>query len=218
VRTGAASGIATKYLAAPDASVLGVIGTGSQARTQVEAICLVRPIRRVQVYGRDPDRRRAFCEEMARTTGADVVPVESGEAAVRGAQVVTTMTNAAEPVLLGEWLEPGMHVNAAGSNQAIRRELDVMAVQRADRVFADQVETARIESGDLIAAVEAGALAWDAVRGLGEVVAGKRPGRERPEQITLFESQGLAIEDVATATAMYQRAKAEGVGRELQLV
>ena len=218
IRTGAASGVASKYLARPGADVLGMIGTGWQARAQVEAICAALPIRQVRVFGRDADRRREFSDSMATVTGVEVVPVESAEAAVRGASVVATMTSSATPVLLGEWLEPGVHVNAAGSNAIDRQELDAEALRRADLVFADQLEGARLESGDLAAAIEAGAIGWEQVVEFGEVVAGSRTGRTSDDQVTIFESQGLAVQDVAAAAYVYEQARAQGIGREIEFL
>ena len=215
IRTGAASGVATRYLARQDASVGAVIGTGWQARSQLLAICAVRTLREVRAFGRDPERRRAFCDEMSRASGVEVRPAESAEEAVRGAEVVVTMTTSRQPVLLGRWLEPGMHVNAAGSNWPNRQELDVEAVGRADLIVADQVEGARIEAGDLVAAVEAGAITWEQVGELGKVVAGEGPGRTDERQITLFESQGLAVQDMAVAAHVYDEARKRGLGREL---
>jgi alanine dehydrogenase len=217
-RTGAASGIATRYLARDEARVVGLIGAGRQSHTQLEAVCAVRPIEQVRVFSRDRDRREAYCREMGERLGIELVPVESAEAAVRGAEVLITITTAKEPVLLGEWLEPGQHVNAAGSNYAQRRELDVEAVRRADLITADEVEQARIESGDLVAAVEAGVISWDQVVNLGAVVAGNRPGRTADSQITLFESQGLGVQDLALAARLYQAARERGLGREIELL
>ena len=218
IRTGAASGVASKHLARPGAEVLGMIGTGWQARSQVEAICTALPIKQVRVFGRDEERRRAFCEELARVTGVEIVPAASAEAAVRGADVVTTMTSSATPVLLGAWLQPGVHVNAAGSNAANRQELDLDAVRRADLILVDHLEGAQLEAGDLTAAVEAGAVSWDQVGELGQVVIAAHPGRASDDQITLFESQGLAVQDVAAAAYVYEQAVAQGVGREIEFL
>jgi ornithine cyclodeaminase len=215
IRTGAASGIATKYLANEDASVLGMIGTGWQARSQVEAICAVRPLQQVRVFGRDPERRQVFAEEIQRVTAVETVAVESGEAAVRDADVIATMTSSAEPVLLGEWMRPGVHVNAAGSNATNRQEIDVEAVRRAGLVVVDNLEGAKLEAGDLTAAVEAGALAWDQVVELGAIVTGQQPGRADRQQITLFESQGLAVQDMAAAAFVYEQARERGLGQEV---
>lgn len=217
LRTGAASGVATRYLARPDASVLGVIGAGWQAESQVEAICQVRPINLVRVYSRTPERRSAFAARMAERLGVRVEAVESALEAVKDADIVVTITTSREPVLLGEWLRPGMHINAAGSNSLLRRELDDEAVRRADLVFVDSKDQARIESGDLLGPIERGLISWEAVYELGQVVAGLHPGRQSADQITLFESHGLAIWDVAAAGAVYGRAREKGIGREIDL-
>lgn len=218
LRTGAASGIATRHLAREDARVVGQIGAGWQSRTQIEAVCAVRPIELVRVYSRDRARREAYSREMSQQLQVEVSPVESGAAAVRGADVLITITNSSEPVLLGEWLEPGQHVNAAGSNWAQRQELDLEAVRRADLITADQVEQAKIESGDLVAAVQAGVISWEQVLEIGDVVAGNRTGRTSPEQITLFESQGLGVEDLAMAARVYEAAREQGLGIEIEIL
>ncbi len=217
LRTGAASGVATKYLARPDASVLGVIGAGWQAESQVEAVCQVRPINLVRVYSRTPERRAEFAARMAERLGIRVEAVESALDAVKDADVVVTITTSRDPVLLGEWLRPGMHINAAGSNSLLRRELDDEAIKRADLIFVDSKDQARIESGDLLGPIERGLISWEAVYELGQVVAGLHPGRQSADQITLFESHGLAIWDVAAAGVVYERARERGVGREIDL-
>lgn len=218
LRTGAASGIATRYLAREDAGIVGQIGAGWHSRTQIEAVCAVRPIRQVRVYSRRPEPREAYCRAMSAQLGVEFVPVASGREAVRGADVLIVLTTAREPVLLGDWLEPGQHVNAAGSNYADKQELDDEAIRRADVITADSVEQAKIESGDLIASVDHGRIAWEQVLGLGDVVAGKRPGRTSPEQITLFESQGLGVQDLALAARVYRAARERGLGVEIDLV
>lgn len=215
MRTGAASGVATRYLACQDACVVGQFGVGSQAETQLSAVCAVRPIQRALVYSRNPARAQAFARSMTELLGIEVQPSESPERLVREAEVLTTITSAQNPVFPGEWLQPGVHVNAAGSNWAQKRELDAAAVSRADLVVVDALDQAKIESGDVIAAVDAGALAWERVVELGPIVAGQRPGRTGPGQITLFESQGLAVEDVALAAAVYARAREQGLGAEI---
>lgn len=217
VRTGAASGVATKYLARPDAAVLGVIGAGWQAESQVEAICQVRPVKLVKVYSRTPQRRTEFADRVAQRLGVRVEAVESAADAVRDADVVVTITTSREPVLLGEWLRPGMHINAAGSNSLLRRELDDEAVRRADLIFVDSKDQARVESGDLLGPTERGLVSWESVYELGQVVAGLHPGRQSADQITLFESHGLAIWDVAVAGVAYERAREKGIGRQLEL-
>jgi len=217
MRTGAASGVATKYLARPDADTVGIYGTGWQARSQLEAVAAVRKLREVRAYGRDPERRQAFAREMAEQLGVPVVPVERPEEAARGASVLITITTSRTPVLQGAWIEPGAHVNAAGSNALQRSELDVEAVRRAALIAVDSLEQARLECGDLVAPIEQGVTGWEAIHELGEVVAGRHPGRPGPEAITLFESQGVAMEDVAVAARLWERARAQGVGQPLPI-
>ncbi|HZT07269.1 MAG TPA: ornithine cyclodeaminase family protein [Chloroflexota bacterium] len=215
VRTGAASGVATKYMARPNASRLGCIGTGHQAETQILAVAQVRKLESIAVYSRDAQRRRAFAEKMTAILEQEVRPVESSSEAVRGRDIVITMTNAAEPVFDGNLLEPGTHVNAAGGNVRINRELDEIAVTRAGTIAVDDREAAMLESGDLAWPVERGLLSWDKVWELGPIVAGLMPGRRSDDEITLFESQGIALEDVAAAAIVYERARERGVGAPL---
>lgn len=217
MRTGAASGVATKYLARAEAGALGVIGTGWQARSQIEAIARVRPVALVKVYSRSRERRESFAEEMIAELGAEVVAADSAEDAVDATDIVVTATTAREPVLRGAWLRPGMHVNAVGSNDASRQEVDAEAVRRSDVIVVDALDQAKIECGDLIAPARDGDPVWDRTVELGAIVAGKNPGRERPEQLTLFESQGLAVEDVVTMDLLYHRAVAAGAGEEIRL-
>ena len=207
IRTGAASGVATKFLARSDAAVLAIIGSGWQAETQLEAVAAVRALRLVKVFSRKADKREEFARKMAGKLGVDVRAVGSAEGAVRGSDVVVTITSAKEPVVLGEWLEEGCHVNAAGSNHARRREIDSAAVERARLIAADSVEQAKMEAGDLIQAAEAGNLDWGRVVELSGVISGRLAGRADAKQITLFESQGLAIEDLLAAGEVYRRVK-----------
>ena len=216
VRTGAASGVAAKYLAREDARTVGIIGTGYQAETQLEALCKVRSIERIKAYSRTQERREAFAQRMAQMLGTEVQAAESAEEAVREADIVVTVTTAREPVLRGEWLAPGVCVLAVGSNHWMRRELDADAIERADRIVVDDLEQAKIECGDLMAAVERGALRWEQVRELKDVVAGVVSGRKSREEITLFESQGIALEDVAVAAHAVRLAEERGIGRELK--
>jgi ornithine cyclodeaminase/alanine dehydrogenase-like protein (mu-crystallin family) len=217
IRTGAASGVATKYLARPEAAVVGIFGTRRQARCQLQAVCAVRTVREVRAYGRDPARRAAFCREMEAALGVPVRPAPEPRAVVEGADIVTTITTAKTPVFDGRWLAPGTHVNAAGSNFAEKEEIDEAAVRAAQLIVVDNTEQARIECGDLIGPIRRGILSWDQVHELGEVVAGKIPGRERPGDITLFESQGIALEDMAVAAVVYRKALQEKAGREIPL-
>jgi len=212
IRTGSATGVATAHLARPDAATVSLYGAGSQARTQLEAVCAVRPIKTVKVYTRSPEHRESFAGEMSAKLGIPVAAVAEPEAAAAASNIVVTITNAQQPVLQGAWLSPGAHVNAAGGNSLIRGEVDVATVTRAALVVADSVEDARLECADLMRAVEAGAFNWEQVRELGHVVAGLMPGRAAQTDITLFESQGLALWDIAAAALVYQKAVEQGVG------
>lgn len=215
IRTGAASGVATKHMAREDAAVVGVIGTGWQARSQLAAVCGVREVTSVKAFGRDRTRREAYCREMSETLGVPVRPADTARSCVEDADVVITITSSAQPVLEGAWLATGTHVNAAGSNALVRSEIDMETVRRARVVAVDSREQARLECGDLLEPVEKGLLHWDRVHELADVVAGHVPGRIDPADITIFESQGLAVEDVAVAAVVYERAKAEGAGQQI---
>jgi len=215
VRTGAASGVATRHLAVKEASVLGQIGAGYQGEGQLEAVCRVRDIRTAKVFARNKDRLVAFCEKMSKRTGIAVRPAESAEAAVRGAHVVNVITKSAEPVLKGEWLEPGQHINAAGSNAYTRREIDDATVKRCEVITVDGRGTAQNECGDLLPAVEKGWLRWNQLSEIGEVIANKRPGRTSPQQISLYESHGMGLQDLWVGVKMLKLARERNIGTEL---
>lgn len=217
MRTGAATGVATKYLARSDARRAAIIGTGFQARTQLEAVAAMRHLEIAWAYGRDAERRRTFCSEMSAKLSLPVAPAASAEEAVRSADIVVTMTSSVQPVLDGAWIASGTHVNAAGSNYAQKRELDSEAVARAALIAVDSIEQCKIEAGDLIQAFAGDESRWNGVLEMAEIVAGKRAGRENPEQITLFKSTGLAAWDVAVAARVYERAVAEGRGTPIAL-
>jgi ornithine cyclodeaminase len=217
MRTGAAGGVAAKWLAREDARVAGVLGSGWQAEGQVEALALARPLERVKVYSRTRDRLERFCARMRERLALDVVPAVSAEDAVRGSDIVVTITKSATPVFAGEWLAPGTHVNAAGSNSLVRREIDEATVLRADPVVVDSRAAALNEAGDLLPALDRGRLHAGALVELGEVIAGTRAGRTRPDAVTLFESQGMAIQDLAVAAHLLQLASDRGVGSPLDL-
>ncbi len=208
IRTGAASGVATKYLAREDSSVLAVIGSGFQAETQVAAVAAVRPIEEVRVWSRDAEKRRAFALRVAGQTGLAVRAMDSARQAVAEADVVVTATSSKDPVLEAEWVRPGTHVNAAGSNRIDRRELpwDVVYV-KANLVTVDSVLQSQSESGDLMIPLEDNAdLRYNAVE-LCDVISGRKPGRQHEREITIFKSNGLAVEDVAVAGYIAERVK-----------
>ena len=205
IRTGAATGVAADWLAPTDAGTCGIVGCGFQAEAQLEALAVVRPLRRVEVYCRTPERRRAFASRMARRLGLPVESADTAEAVVAGKELVVAATDARDPVVRGAWLRPGAFVAAIGGNALNRRELDRAAVLGAGRIVVDDLEQARIECGDLAAVVEAGELEWDRVETLGSVVASGR--KSPPPEGALFESQGIAAEDIAAAAVVYRRAR-----------
>jgi alanine dehydrogenase len=217
LRTGAATGVATKYMARIDASQVGVFGTGFQARAQLEAVCAVRPIRTIVAYGRDPERRDGFCREMSQTLGVRVEPAANPEQAAQDMDIIITATTSKEPVFKGEWLAKGVHINAVGANHLKRCEIDVETVRRSACVVVDSLEQSMLESGDLVNAAEAGAFYWEDARELGAVVTGDFPGREEATEITIFKSNGIALEDVAFAGQIYRAAVKAGVGESLPL-
>jgi ornithine cyclodeaminase/alanine dehydrogenase-like protein (mu-crystallin family) len=219
IRTGATGGVAARYLARADAWRHAVFGAGFQAETQVEAISAVRPISDVRVWSRTEQHARAFQERISAKlpeTRIELALADPAELAAWG-DVITVATRASEPVVQGNWLQPGVFVNAMGSNATTRAEVDAEVVRRADLIVADSLDGARAESGDLIQAAERGALAWDSVKALGAVVAGLTPGRVRDDEITLFESQGLGLEDLAAGRLVYERALQRGIGRQFDI-
>ena len=218
IRTGAASGVATKLFADPSARSVGIIGTGFQARTQLEAVCEVASIQSAVAYGRDGERRERFCAEMSERLGLDVAPVQSARD-VAGMDILITATTSRNAVLEGAWLRGGQHINAVGSNFAHRRELDDGAIQKASLLVVDDLEQARLECGDLLPSIESGRRSWDEVTSLSDYFGGDDSNRvdwkRRPEDITVFLSQGVAIEDLAVAKRVYESGLSRDVGRKL---
>lgn len=217
MRTGAASGVATKYLARVDADTLGVYGSGWQAESQLLAVCEVRDIRKVKVYSRSEDKREAFARRLSSLVQAEVVPVDTPELAARGCSIVVTATSAREPVLKGEWIEAGTHLNVIGSNFLSKAEVDVDTIKRASIVAVDSIEQSKMEAGDLMPAIERGVLSWEAVTELGRIIAGRDRGRTSNDQITLFKSNGVALEDISTALRVYNLARQRNIGKVVDL-
>lgn len=218
IRTGAASGVATRYLARPNKRLLvGIYGTGWQAQTQLEAICAACDVQSIVAYGRDEARRNAFCQSMTKRLGVPVSPNDRPEAAAEGQDVVITATTSRVPVLRGEWLAPGAHVNAVGSNLLVKREINEETVRRAGVLVVDSIEQAKQESGDLLTPYEMRLFRWEQVIELSQIVAGYRKGRADDWQITLFKSNGLAMWDIAVATLVYRKAVAAKVGVEIPM-
>jgi ornithine cyclodeaminase/alanine dehydrogenase-like protein (mu-crystallin family) len=216
IRTAAVSALATRLLSREDAGDLALVGSGTQARTHLEALACVRPLRRVRVASADPERARRFAKEMSGGGRIAVEAVASVEDAVRGADLVVLVTDSAEPVVKREWISAGAHVNAVGASLPDRREVD-SATMAASRLFVDRRESTTTEAGDYLIPLAEGAIRPDHIRGeLGEVLTGARPGRASPDEITLFKSLGLAVEDLAAAAAVCERALASGVGARVE--
>jgi len=217
IRTGAASGIAARCLARPDARVAGVFGAGWQAEGHVLALCAALPLERVKVFSRNREKLAIFCQRMNETTGVAVVPAASAEETVRDSDLVGTVTTATQPLFEAEWLAPGTHINAAGSNALIRQELSEATLRRCALIAVDAVPTALAEAGDLLPLLEKGRLHARQLVELGDILTGRHAGRTAAEQITVFESQGMAIQDLAVALRVVAAARARGLGVELPL-
>jgi len=212
IRTAAVSGVATDLLARKDAAELAILGAGVQARTHLDAITAVRPIQRVRVWSRNPQHAAELVKTARAHHNSSIEPVPTAEAAVRGADIVVTATNSRDPVLADAWIAPGVHVNAMGSNQAQRRELPGELILRADVIAVDSLEQARMESGDLLLALDPDRWGPNIVE-LKDVKA-----RPSPTAITIFKSNGIAAEDVASAGYIYEKALAEGRGKEIDVL
>jgi ornithine cyclodeaminase len=211
------SGVATRALAREDAGDLALLGTGVQALTHLEAMLLARPIRRVRAWSRQPENVAAFADSARARFGVDVEAAASAQEAVAGADLICTVTSSREPVLKGEWIAAGAHVNAVGASQRTARELDGEAVRRAS-LFVDRRESALNEAGDFLLARAEGAVDDTHIRAeIGQVLSGAAPGRRSAEEITLFKSLGLAVEDVAAARHIHAAAERAGAGTRVEL-
>ena len=217
IRTACASAMATKALARPETPVLGILGAGTQARTHIRALSRVRSIERVLIWS--PSRVNAIYvkEELEGELGIEIHPQESAEAVVREADILTAVTDAAEPILKAEWLKPGVHINAVGSHRPEAREMGSDTVKRAT-VAVDSLDAINTECGDILLALAEGAITPDHLRGeIGEVLSGAKPGRTRDDEITMYKSVGIAAQDVAAASLVYRRALEQGVGTEVEM-
>ena len=217
IRTGAASGIAARCLARPGARVAGVFGAGWQAEGHVLALCAALSLEKVKVFSRNREKLAAFCQRMSGMTGVAVVPADSAEETVRGSDIIGTVTTAVQPLFDAEWLQPGTHINAAGSNALIRQELSEATLRRCALIAVDAVPTALAEAGDLLPLLEKGRLHTRQLVELGDILTGRHAGRTSAEQITVFESQGMAIQDLAVALRVVAAARERGLGSELPL-
>jgi ornithine cyclodeaminase/alanine dehydrogenase len=217
MRTGAVSGVATKYMARPEAKVAAIFGTGVQAFTQVLGIHAARHLDRVLAYSLDPvDARQRFADRITEKTGVSVVLVADPEAAVAQSDIVILATTAATPVLDGRWVKAGIHINGVGSHAPTMRELDTLTVQKS-RVICDLTGACQAEAGDFMIPAKAGEWGWDRVAGdLGDVIVGKVPGRTSRDEITLFKSVGLAIQDMSAARIVFNEAVKRGIGTDFE--
>ncbi|HCV28024.1 MAG TPA: ornithine cyclodeaminase family protein [Dehalococcoidia bacterium] len=216
IRTGAASGVATKHMARwCENSKVAVIGSGYQARTQLEAVAGVREIETASVYSRTAENRDGFATSMTEKLEIPVTATTSVDECLEGADIIIVITNTREPVLLGDSVQSGVHINAAGANGWQRRELDTRAVVKCDVIATDDIDQAKTECADLMAAADSGRIRWEQVINLGDIIAGNNPGRTDASQVTLFESQGVAMEDIAVGKRVLDMALERGIGTEL---
>jgi ornithine cyclodeaminase len=217
IRTAATSAVATKLLARKDAGDLTILGSGIQAQGHLEAMLLVRPIRRVRVWSLPLEHARQFAERKSKEHNITVEFMETAYAAVEGADIICTTTAAPEPILFGKWIADGAHINAIGSSVSTTRELDTEAVVKS-RLFVDRRESTLNEAGDFLFPKKEGAIGDDHILGeIGEILEGKVRGRTSEMEITLFKSLGLAIEDVASAHYIYRKALDQGIGNSVEL-
>ncbi len=212
IRTAAVSGVATDLLARDDAGKLAIIGAGVQARSHLAAMSAVRSIKRCRIASRQIEHARKFAEEMKRDYSFSIEPVDSIEEALADADLIVTATSAVEPIVRREWISPGAHLNVVGACTPKTREVDSKTMA-ASTLFVDRRESTLNEAGDYLLALSDGAIAPDHIRAeLGEVLVGKKPGRTSPEEITLFKSLGIGIEDLAAAEYIYRKASALNAG------
>jgi ornithine cyclodeaminase len=217
IRTAAVSGVATRLLAREDAHDLCILGSGVQARTHLEAMRVARPVTRVRVWSRNPDSARAFARVESERLGITVEPMDSARLAAKDADIICTTTSARDPILEGEWISPGTHVNAVGSSTPTARELDSAAIARA-RLYVDRRESTINEAGDFLIPKSEGIIDDSHIRAeLGELLLGTKNGRASGDDITLFKSLGLAVEDVAAAHHIYTRAVERGIGLSVEM-
>ena len=214
LRTGAASGVATKLLSKKDAKTVGIFGSGRQARTQLLAIASVRPIEKIIATSPNADHLREFCSEMTENLRISVLPAKSPKE-LYSCDILISATTSKEPVILGKYLQPGIHINAIGANRQERKELDEEVIKRCSTIIVDNKEQAKKESSALICAIDNGVISWEDVKEMGEFMIGKFNGRPTPESITLYNSHGIAMEDVAVASKAYELALKKGIGIEI---
>lgn len=216
MRTGAVSGLAARTLARPDSKIAGVFGSGWQAEGHVRALCTALPgLETVKVHARKPEKLTSFCTRMQAETGISITPASSAEDCVRGSDIVGTVTTASQPLFEADWVAPGTHLNGAGSNALIRQEISEATLKKAGLICVDAIPVALQEAGDLQPLLEKGRLHPRQLVELGDILTGQHPGRSSTEAITVFESQGMAIQDLAVAVRVLAAAEAAGLGTPL---
>lgn len=215
IRTGAVTGLATSFMARKGSAVLGVFGTGFQAKGQIRAVCEVRDIKKIIIYGRDRERRLKFCDQVADETDAEVIPAENPDEAVTGSDIIVTATTSSSPVFDGKKIRPGTHINAIGGNFLFKREIDDATVRSSRVIAVESVEQSKMEAGELVAVVDKGKLHWENVKELGYIVSGRDHGRFNKNDITLFKSVGIAIEDICIAWHLYNIAVNTNRGKRI---
>jgi ornithine cyclodeaminase/alanine dehydrogenase-like protein (mu-crystallin family) len=204
-------------MARESADTVGIFGAGWQAESQLMAVCAVRQIKSIKVCSRSKEHREAFARKMTSLLRVEISATQSPEEAVRDQPIIVTATSAREPVLKGEWIEPGTHLNVAGSNFLSKAEVDVETIRRANVIAVDSIEQSKLEAGDLLPAIDRGVISWESVTELGRIVAGRDVGRTSDDDITIFKSNGIALEDISTALRVYNLARERGVGEEINL-
>jgi ornithine cyclodeaminase/alanine dehydrogenase-like protein (mu-crystallin family) len=215
MRTGGVSGVATKHLARKDAKVHALLGTGVQALTQAWAVAEGANLERCLVTSIDPpEKQQAFAEEVGKLTGVETTVAAGAREAIAQCDILTLATSAKDPIIEGDWLRPGTHINGVGSHAPAMRELDTATVNKS-KIVCDLTDACKAEAGDFMIPADAGEWSWDSVHGdLGQVVRGDIPGRQSDDEITLFKSVGLAIQDLSTAYHVFSEAKRLGIGTE----
>ena len=215
LRTGANTGLAARYLARGDASVVGILGTGYQAPTQLEALCKSRSVTKIKAFSRTPEKRARFAQDLSQRLAIEVVPAESSQQAVEGSDIVICITNSTEPVLDGGWLAPGALLISTGPTTWRAREADDSSLRRASRIVVDSLDQAPIEAGEMASAVDRGIIQWSQLIELRHIVAGTIPGRGSPDENIYAKLMGTGIADVAAAKLAYDLARERGVGMEM---
>ena len=215
LRTGAAGACGAKYLSRKDSKVAGIIGLGVQGRSQLMGLCEARNIEKAKVFDAVPAAKKKYADEMSKKLGIDIEEADSCEAAVKGVDIVVTCTPSQKPILNGEWIEEGMHISAIGTDTAAKRELDSSVLKKADKIVVDFMPQALIV-GDFAVPISEGVVKKEDIYAeLGEIVVGRKKGREQKDEVTLFKATGLAIQDVGTASKVYNLAKTRGIGKEI---